>query len=190
MGILRMLLLLAILLCGAMYTAFKQPILKMQDIIKDLCSGLKMREEVMSGLLNIVKSVSDEEYVYLNNKLSIYDELHKITNDRDKVDFDEQMDDIVVSFLTIEDRQPLLMENFKYIELMLQYKGLETRIINIRFKYNGFVRKYNIRRESALSKFFLKIYKFKEEKEIYISEPIKDILTRVQTDCEEVACEG
>ncbi|MEG2539355.1 MAG: hypothetical protein RSA01_07145, partial [Clostridium sp.] len=81
-----------------------------------------------------------------------------------------------------------LENNFSYIELSLHYKDLEIRIINEKFHYNGFVNKYNTRREGAICKPFVKLYGFKKEEPLYLSDAIKDVLTR-KNQVEEVACE-
>ncbi|MEG0331779.1 MAG: LemA family protein [Clostridium sp.] len=188
MEYIQMLLLVGVLFVASMFMAFKQPKLKMEDILKDINSGFKIRKQMMEGILGKVSEVSEEEAASLKKKMEIFDKLEKETDLKKKVELDEEFDDCVVSFLTVLDRCNALENNFSYIELSLHYKDLEIRIINEKFHYNGFVNKYNTRREGAICKPFVKLYGFKKEEPLYLSDAIKDVLTR-KNQVEEVACE-
>lgn len=188
MEYIQMLLLVIVLFIASMFIAFKQPKLKMLDILKDVNAGFKIRRQMMDGILSKVSDVSQEEAESLKSKMVIFDQLDNITDLKARVELDEEFDDCITSFLTVKDRCPSLEENFSFLELSLHYKDLETRIINTKFRYNGFVVKYNERRFNPICKPFVKLYRFKEEKELYLSESIKDVLTRKDHQ-EEVACE-
>lgn len=178
MQILQMIIFIIILLFGAMYVAFKSPKLKMSDILNDLCTGIKMREDILNEMLTKIKEVSNEEYIFLNNQMAIFDELKKIDASIDKVRFDEKMDDMIIHFLVISDKHKSLLDDFRFVESKLKLKELEIRIINTKFRYNGFVNKYNRRRETFLGKIFSKLYRFDEIDEINLSTSLKEVLSR------------
>ncbi|MEF9952891.1 MAG: LemA family protein [Clostridium sp.] len=188
MAYIEMLIVIAILFVASMFIAFKQPLLKMEDVLKDINAGFNIRKQMMEGILNKVREVSPEEALSLEKKMELFNKLDEEKNLKKKVELDEDLEDCVVSFLTVGDRCLALEDNFSYIELSLHYKELEIRIINAKFKYNGFVTKYTERSEKAMCKPFYKLYRFKKQNELYLSDKIKDVLTR-KPDHEEVACE-
>lgn len=177
MQIIQMILLVIVLLFGAMFIAFKSPKLKMKEILDDVSVGLKMREDIINEMLLKVQGVSSDDYESLKEEMKVFDEYKKANTSLEKVIFDEKMEKVVGEFLLLSNKYEALADDFRFVELTINLKGLETRIINTKFRYNGFIMKYNKRRETALGKIFANIYRFNKLEGIYISNSIKDILT-------------
>lgn len=176
MQILQMIIILLILAFAAMYVAFKSPKLKMNDILDDVAKGYALREDLMNEMLESAKDVLNEEYAQLKNDMKIFDEVETLKTSYEKVIFDEKIEDLVLNFLKFPRRYEELKDNFEFVGLMLRYNDLETRIINTKYRYNGFVDKFNKRRETALGNIFAKIYRFKKLEKVYISQSIVDVL--------------
>lgn len=176
MQFIPMIILIVILLFAAMYMAFRSLKVKMMDILEDVNSGVKIREDIMKCILSQIKGNDIQEYNRLNSKMGTFNKFYNIKEAKKKVDYDEEMEEIVCDFLTLPKRNQELMDNFSFIELILQLKNLEARIINAKYKYNGFIDKYNTKRETPLGKVFAKIYRFEKMDKIYLSYQIKDIL--------------
>lgn len=169
--------LLLALLFGAMYTAFRSLTIKMEDILKDVSKGIKIREEIFKSMLAIVEEVSKDEYNNIQNKLVLFQKFNTLEMPIDKVKFDKQLEEIVLIFLNLPKKYNELNNNFKFVELTLRYKDLETRIINEKYRYNGIVDKYNLRRESSIGKFFGRLYRFNKKEKLYLSDEIVEILS-------------
>lgn len=176
MQILQMIIILLILVFAAMYVTFKSPKLKMSDIINDISKGVVLREDIMNNILENAKAILGDEYSQLKEEMKMFEEVKILKTPYEKVIFDEKMEDLVLSFLKLPRRYEELKDNFEFVSLMLRYNDLETRIVNTKYRYNGFVDKFNKRREATLGSIFAKIYRFEKLEKIYISSSIVDVL--------------
>lgn len=169
--------LLLVLLFGAMYTAFRSLTIKMEDILKDVSKGIKIREEILKSMIVIIEEVLKDEYDNIQKKLTLFQKFNTLETPIDKVKFDKQLEEIVLIFLNLPKRYSELNDNFKFVELTLRYKDLETRIINEKYRYNGIIDKYNLRRKSSIGKFFAKLYRFNKKEKLYLSDATVELLS-------------
>lgn len=173
---LPILVLSVILLFGAMYAAFRALTIKMEDILKDVSKGMKIREEILKSMINIVKKISVDKFKSIENKLPLLEEFDNLDKPIDKVNFDEKLEEIILNFLNLPKDNIEFNENFQFVELTLRFKDLETKIINEKYRYNGIVEKYNLRIENSIGRFFSKLYGFNKKEKLYISNEIVDFL--------------
>lgn len=169
-------LLCIVLFFGAMYAAFRALTIKIDDIIKDIAKGMKIREEILNSMLSILKTECNEEYIIIKEEFQLLNKQSSLNNPKDVVNYDEKLEKVVLYFLAISQKHEKLKENFNFVELTIRLKDLETRIVNEKHRYNGIVEKYNFRRENASGKFFSNLYGFKKEEKLYISEEIVEFL--------------
>lgn len=124
---------------------------------------LKKRFDLIPNLVETVKGYAAHEKEVLEKVTLARAAVGSARNAEDRVNSENQLSSTLKSLFAVAESYPELKANQNFLNLMIQFQGVEGDIANSRKFYNAVVKRYNIKRETFPSNIIASIFHFERK---------------------------
>ena len=134
---------------------------------------MKKRYDLIPNLVETVKGYAKHEEKTLEGVMQARYSCMSANTPEEKAKYENMLSGTLKSLFAVSENYPNLKADQNFIDLQNSLKVLEDEIANSRKYYNGFVKTYNINRETFPSNIIAKWFKF-EKKVLFEIENVEE----------------